>query len=102
MAPRKKLMPDDVVPPSHVLEARNLSAPVSERALIQRLNRKMHDSGQMVKTTRSRRALHDLGRHYVLDVRRNRIDVHHIDLESFGREHGVLEPYEHLYEEGGQ
>jgi hypothetical protein len=60
----------------------------------------MRADDQMVKTTRGRRAQLDLGRHYVFNWRRNWIDAHHIDLESYGREYRVLEPYEHLYDEG--
>jgi hypothetical protein len=44
------------------------------------------------------RAYHDLGRHYVIEWRRSIIRDHHIDLEEYGRDHGVLQPYEGLVE----
>jgi hypothetical protein len=73
--------------------------PVSERALIQRLNRKMRDDDLMVRTTRpGTRAEFDLGRHYVVNWRINGIIAggKNIDLEDYGREYGVLHPYERL------
>jgi hypothetical protein len=70
--------------------------PVSERALIQRLNRKMWHDDLMIRTTRGGRAEIDLGRHYVLNWRINGIAGKDIDLEDYGREFGVLQPYEYL------
>jgi hypothetical protein len=70
--------------------------PVSERALIQRLNRKIWHDDLMVKTTRGGRAEIDLGRHYVLNWRINGITYKNIDLKDYGREYGVLAPYERL------
>jgi hypothetical protein len=70
--------------------------PVSERALIQRLNRKIHDEERMIRTTRGGRAESDLGRHYCLNWRGNWIVAKNIDLEDWGREHGVLKDWEEL------
>jgi hypothetical protein len=70
--------------------------PVTERALIQRINRKLHDDDQMVKTTRGGRAEMDLGRHYVLNWRINGVVHTNIDLEDLGRELGVLQDWEGL------
>jgi len=73
--------------------------PVSERALIQRLNRKMHSDDLMVKTTRpGSRAEFDLGRHYILNWRIDGVMAQgkDIDLEAYGREYGVLKAWERL------
>ena len=77
--------------------------PVSERALIQRINRKLNadrptprQSGtiDVLKRARGARAELDLGRHYVIDLRSNCVLHKDVDLEEFGRELGVLRPYE--------
>jgi hypothetical protein len=69
-------------------------APVSERALIQRINRKLWDDDEMVKTTRGGRAEMDLGRHYVVNWRINGVIHKDIDLEDWGRDLGVLKNWE--------
>jgi hypothetical protein len=103
MAPRKKPKPTDVVPPTHIQKER-LSVPVSERALIQRLNRSetMREREWVVKTSRGWRAHLDLGHHYILNWRINGVVGKNIDLEEYGRNFGVLQPYEHLHEGGEQ
>lgn len=70
--------------------------PVSERALIQRINRKLKADWRQLKTTRGVRAREDLGYFYVLDTRRNFIIDHHVDLETFGRVLGALAESEEL------
>jgi hypothetical protein len=70
--------------------------PVSERALIQRLNRKLSDEDQMVKVTRGDRAKQAIGRHHILHARLNFIVHKDIDLEDWGRKLGALQPWEKL------
>jgi hypothetical protein len=70
--------------------------PVSERALIARINRKIADDDLILKRTRNARAELDLGRHYTINFRVNFVADKHIDLEGYGRELGVLKPYEAL------
>jgi hypothetical protein len=77
--------------------------PVGKRALIQRLNRalaKCGDSGEMLRTPRGEKARQDLGEYYVLDLRHNCVIDKDVDLEEYGRDLGVLKPYEALREEG--
>ena len=74
------------------------TVPVSERALIQRINRVLASDDQKVVTTRGARAILDLGYYYVLDWRRNLAVQTDLDLESFGRELGCLKPWERLEE----
>jgi hypothetical protein len=68
--------------------------PVTMRALIQRINRKIAADGEVLKTARGDRARLDLGAYYVIDVNRNFIASKHVDPEAWGRELGVLRPYE--------
>ena len=69
---------------------------VTERALIQRINRKLWHDDQVLRKTRGTRAQLDLGWFYVLDWRRNFVVEHDVDPESLGRELGVLAEYESL------
>ena len=78
---------------------RSSRVPVSERALVQRINRalvKIGRYGQVMKKTRGERARLDLGRFYVLDMDRNVILGTHVDPESLGRQLEVLHEYEAL------
>ena len=71
-------------------------APVSRRALIQRLNRKLVKDGLTLKKTSGKRAKSDLGEYFVLDLKRNSAAELHVDLEKLGRKHGVLEAWERM------
>ena len=76
--------------------------PVSERALIQRLNRKLAQDHLRVKKTREGRAMAFLGDYYVLDIYRNVITEHHLslaDLVEMAKEHSVMAGHEKLEEE---
>lgn len=75
--------------------------PVTERALVQRINRALAKSGrhgQVMKKCRGQRAQLDLGRFYVLDIDRNLVIDTHVDVESLGRQLDVLHEYETLAE----
>lgn len=69
---------------------------VSTRALIARINRKLHPDDRILKATRGARAEFDLGRFFVLDWRISNIVEHHVDLEDLAKELGVLRPWEQL------
>ncbi|HTV59602.1 MAG TPA: hypothetical protein VMJ93_12095 [Verrucomicrobiae bacterium] len=69
---------------------------VTERALMQRINRKLHEEGRCVKKTRGERAWTELGACYVLDCEGNYIVEHHVDVEDLGRELEVLRDWEVL------
>jgi hypothetical protein len=72
---------------------KKMTVPVSERALIQRINRA---EDEMLKMTRGGRAKQDLGRHYVIGIRRNVVHQMDIDLAALARKLGVLREYEHV------
>jgi hypothetical protein len=75
---------------------------VSERALIQRINRKIggYDRGsctawgERLRKTRGDRWWSNLGSFYTVDWNSNLICDTHINLERYGREVGALAAYE--------
>lgn len=76
--------------------AKTLKIPVSPRALIQRINRKLRDENEVVRAARGERAKQQLGDFYRLDVDRNAVVQTDVDLEELGRELGVLSAAEVL------
>jgi len=68
--------------------------PVTMRALIQRINRKLAAQGEKLKTYRGGRSEVQLGRYYIIDVRRNFLVAGNQDPEGLGRELGVLKEWE--------
>jgi hypothetical protein len=81
----------------------NMKVPVSERALIQRINRKFRSEdgppARELKKTKGARAKQELGYFYVLNTERNFIDEHHVDPEALGRELGVVSESEEWCED---
>ncbi|HKB36319.1 MAG TPA: hypothetical protein VKD72_07695 [Gemmataceae bacterium] len=73
--------------------------PVSTRALVQRINRKLKQDDERLKKCRSRRWEDRLGEWYRINVASNFIVQTHVDLEALGRELGVLEAWERLAQE---
>ena len=69
---------------------------VTERALIQRINRALRKRDEVLKRTRGTHALRDLGDYYVVDVRRNAVVAADVNPEAYGRELDVLAPYERV------
>ncbi len=72
------------------------TVPISERALIARINRKLKPEGEKLKTLRGERWFSDLGRYYTVDENRNAVRDTHVNLEDWGRELGVLKAWERL------
>ena len=67
---------------------------ITDRALIQRINRKLKQNDEQLRTARTARAESSIGHYFIVDVRRNVIVTHHLDLEELGRQLGVLQPWE--------
>jgi hypothetical protein len=72
--------------------------PVTMRALIQRINRKIAMDGEVLKTARGQAARAELGDYYIINVHHNFVSAKDVDLEARGRELGVLRPYECIAE----
>jgi hypothetical protein len=78
---------------------KNQLVPISERALLARVNRKLAPGMRVKKTIPNSRAGQDLGTFYQVDLRRNFVIRKDLDLAALGRELGVLADYEALVEE---
>ena len=71
---------------------------ISERALIQRINRYLEkEEGQLLRTCRENsRSYPSLGRYYIIDINRNFVVSTHEDLENLGRDLKVMSKHETL------
>ena len=71
---------------------------VSLGAVRNRVDRALRLENDRVRLKRSRGAkcVQDLGEWFVLEIYRNFVVQHHIDLEAYARELGVLAPYEEM------
>jgi len=73
--------------------------PVTERALVGRIQRKLQQRGEKLKKCPQNSRWHNqLGNYYVVDVYRNSIECTDQDLAKLGTELGCLKPYETLAE----
>jgi hypothetical protein len=86
-------------PPDHIIRAAGGKVPVTMRALIARINRKLAPEGKRLKIVRGWKARSDLGDYYILNPNRNWIVGHHVDPEGLGRKLGVLEGWEQVASE---
>jgi hypothetical protein len=73
-------------------------APISERALIQRINRVLKKDGRRLKATRGNRWRSNLGDYYVVNTARNWIDWPDVNIESLGHELSCLKAWEQVGE----
>jgi hypothetical protein len=62
-------------------------------ALIRRLNRQLEPSGLLLRKSRGRHVIEELGEYFL--VSRNRVARSNVDIERLAREHDCLEPAEH-------
>jgi len=69
--------------------------PVTERALSQRIRRKLQQEHRTLRTARDDGPKH-LGRYYVVDIHQHQIVDDHVDLEKMGRELKVLAEWEEV------
>ncbi len=74
----------------------NRFVPVSERALVQRINRKLAHNGERLKRCRGERCRQSVGDFYIIDVSCNCVIRHDVDIEDVGRECGALAGHERL------
>ena len=78
------------------------TVPVTQRALIQRINRALRREDQILRQARGDRARQDLGGFYVIDVRLNAVVSKDVDLEALARDLGALKGYEHVVWDDGE
>ena len=74
-------------------------APVSERALAQRINRVLAKQDEKLLKARGSRMVESVGIYYIVDISNNNIAIKEVDIEELGRELGALKPYEALVED---
>jgi hypothetical protein len=70
--------------------------PVTLRAVIQRINRKLAADDEVLKTLRGDRWRGDLGDYYIVNINRNSVTAQHVDPEELGRELGVVRGFEQV------
>lgn len=68
--------------------------PVSIRAVIQRINRKLAPVDEQLKTSRSERFRQELGDFYIVNLRLNAVTRMGVALEKLGRELDALKEWE--------
>jgi hypothetical protein len=73
--------------------------PITMRALVQRMNRRLGQSGQVLRPARSEGIQVQLGNWYVIDTRQNTVVQQHVDPIAFARELGVLHGWETVKEQ---
>ena len=73
---------------------------ISERALVQRINRKLAPDFEQLRVARiDSRVEFDFGRYYLINQSLNFVIAKNCDLETLGRELGVLTAFESLEDE---
>jgi hypothetical protein len=75
---------------------RKSKVPVSERAVLQRVNRKLKPDLEQVRKWRGGQYV---GGYYYLNLERNWCKIENLDLEGFARELGVLADWEAMTRE---
>jgi hypothetical protein len=78
------------------------TAPVTEKAIVARINRNRKPDLEMLRKSRGRMMESNFGEFYVIDLRRNCILDTHVDPETYARELGVMRGYEFIEDEHAQ
>lgn len=75
---------------------RSTRVKITERALFQRINRRLKQDNEQLRTARSTSVEQSVGQYFIVDLNRNAITTQYVDLEKLGRELGVIQPWEEL------
>jgi hypothetical protein len=78
------------------MSAQKTTVPVSERAVIQRVNREVGRNDGALRAARGAKAEQELGRAHIVDLRRNSFVEKDCDPETIARTLGVLREWEHV------
>lgn len=74
--------------------------PITKRALVQRINRKLlKEKDEVLKASRGGKWHHAVGDYYIVDANEDVVVAHHQDLQELARELKVLKAYERLVED---
>lgn len=72
-----------------------MKSKVTERALMQRINRVLAKKKQKLKKQRdTSKNINETGQYYILDVEKSMVITTEVDLETLGEKLGALKPYE--------
>lgn len=72
--------------------------PITMRALIQRINRKLADDDDVLKVARGEKMRQDAGDFYIVNTRLNGLTGKDVDPEKLARELGLLKDWEAVSE----
>jgi len=75
-----------------------VKVPISMRALVGRINRKLEPDRQQLKITRAGRTRSELGAFYLLNFSGLSVIKDHVDPVALGRKLGVLQEWEDVVE----
>ena len=76
-------------------QSQSFKRPVSARAVLARLNRKLADRDMLIRKCReSSRSYYDLGEYYAINTKGGYIVAKKIDLSGLAMEEGLLKNYE--------
>ena len=70
------------------------TVPVSQRALFQRIYRRLQQDGQLLRAARGLTAREQYGDYFTINVKTNTVTRTRVNLEALGKELGVLQPWE--------
>jgi len=68
--------------------------PISLRAVMQRVNRKLAGKHQVLKVIHGTRLEQELWRYYVVNRKHNAVQQTHVNVEVLAKERGVLQAWE--------
>jgi hypothetical protein len=80
---------------------KQVGVPVTMRAVLQRLNRKLAKEDEKMAKARGARARFDLGEYFILDTERNFVKCTNVDPVAFAKDYGVLADWETIVEDEG-
>jgi hypothetical protein len=69
---------------------------ITERALYQRIKRKLKRNGECLRTARISARYRDPGYYYTVDIHSRKMGHLRISLKELGQELGVMQPWEQL------
>lgn len=78
------------------MTAKAITVPISERALVQRINRALAKDGETLRKARSAQTAASVGEYFILDTTKNSVARTDVDLVALGRKLKVLAPYERV------
>lgn len=70
------------------------SMTIMEWAVVQRIRRKLRNTTHVLRKARGERQQVECGRYYVIDAKLNALLWHHVNIEAYARELGVLRAHQ--------